>query len=124
MTTTRTERQPLRAGDLIFVDFDPIRGTEQAGTRPAIVISASELHETSRRAIVCPISRNVSPWPTKVYLPAGLPVAGAVLTDQVRAIDRQERIIRVIGAAPSDVLRAVRRRVAALLEFELNEPAE
>lgn len=114
--------KPLRPGDLILVDLDPTKGTEQAGQRPVIVVSAEALQATGRRAIVCPISRNTNPWPTKVELPAGLPVVGAVLADQIRPIDHEVRVLRRLGAAPPDVIAKVRAILAALLELETQRP--
>lgn len=121
-TIPRASLQPLRPGDLILVDFDPIKGTEQAGQRPAMVVSAEALQAAGRRAIVCPISRNTNPWPTKVELPAGLPIIGAVLADQVRTIDHEVRVLRRLGAAPPEVIAKVRAILAALLELEPQRP--
>ena len=78
-------------GALVWVDFRPHSGREQAGHRPALVISPRIYHERSRLAVVCPITSSLRPWPWKVVLPTGLPVSGAVLVDQVRAIDRDAR---------------------------------
>ena len=97
-----------------------MRGTEQDGTRPAIVISARGMHEFSRRALICPITRNRQPWPTKVMLPEGLGVQGAILVDQLRSIDRRERILRRLGRAPFDVLQEVHRRLAALIGMNIS----
>jgi len=115
--TIRDDR-PCGAGDLVLVELGPIRGTEQDGTRPALVISDHGMHEFSRRALICPITRNRQPWPTKVMLPEGLPVEGAVLVDQLRSIDRRERILRHLGTAPLEILQEVHRRLAALIGLE------
>lgn len=108
-----------KPGDIILMDFSPVRGSEQSGTRPALVISEPGMHEMTRRAIICPITRNVRPWPTKVFLPAGLATQGAVLVDQVRSIDRRERILRTLGQVPEPVLVLVRRKLAALTGIEV-----
>lgn len=102
------------------MDFGPVRGTEQDGTRPALVISERGMHEVTRRAIICPITRNTQPWPTKVPLPAGLGAEGAVLVDQVRSVDRDARILRTLGRAPDSVLLLVRRKLAALTGIEFS----
>jgi mRNA interferase MazF len=109
----------LRPGDIVLMDFAPTRGSEQAGTRPALVISQPGMHEITRRAVVCPITRNMRPWPTKVFLPQGLAAEGAVLVDQVRSIDRKERILRTLGQVPQPVLTQVRRKLAALIGIEV-----
>jgi mRNA interferase MazF len=65
--------------------------------------------------VVCPITSNKRPWPWKVVLPDGLAVSGAVLVDQVRAIDRAARRLRAAGAAPQTVVAEVQAKLAALL---------
>ena len=60
-----------RSGDLIWTDFDPTRGREQAGRRPALVVSASTFTENTGLAVVCPITSRIRPFPTSVVLPAG-----------------------------------------------------
>jgi mRNA interferase MazF len=109
----------VEGGDSVLADFSPVRGTEQDGTRPALVFSHRGMHEFSRRAFVCPITRNTEPWPTKVLLPAGLPASGAVLVDQMRSIDRAERILRTLGRVPDDILLNVRQRLAALAGIDI-----
>lgn len=118
MTMTRAEPE-CEAGDFVLVTLDPVRGTEQAGTRPALVISSSGMHAFSRRTIVCPITRNLRPWPTKVMIGEHGPVQGAVLVDQVRAVDRNERILRKLGSAPQDLLEKVHETLGALLGIPL-----
>jgi mRNA interferase MazF len=73
------------------------------------------MNAATRRVIVCPITGNTEPWPTKVPLPAGTPVRGAVLTDQIRSLDQRSRILRRLGTAPAEVLVAVRYQLARLL---------
>ena len=109
----------LQAGALVLVDLAPIRGTEQDGTRPALVVSVASMHEITRRAIVCPITRNKRPWPTKVMLPDGLSVEGAVLVDQIRAIDRASRILRSLGVVPAETLAEVRGVLAELIGIDV-----
>jgi mRNA interferase MazF len=109
-------------GDIVLMEFGPVRGTEQDATRPALVISVRGMHEISRRAIICPITRNTRPWPTKVLLPEGLVAQGAVLVDQVRSIDRSARILRRLGQVPDEIVLLVRRKLAALtgIEFQVS----
>lgn len=81
------------------------------------MVSNDEMHLLACRVIVCPITRNRDPWPTKVMLPAGLAAEGAVLVDQVRSIDRDARILRSLGFVPDVVLAEVRGRLATLLSL-------
>lgn len=105
----------LNAGDIVWVDFDPVVGTEQAGRRPAIVLSDQDYNKLYPRSIVCPITRNSTPWPTKVILPAGMRTGGAVLADQPRTVHREGRGFRFIEAASPDVLAQVRAIVGELI---------
>ena len=118
MTTIRAER-PLEPGDLVLVELGPVRGTEQDGRRPALVVLFAEMQTLTRRAVICPVTSNTDPWPTKVFLPEGLAVQGAVLTDQIRSIDRQGRILRRLGSVPESVLADVRHQLALILGLRI-----
>jgi mRNA interferase MazF len=104
------------AGDLIWTDFDPTRGREQAGRRPALVVSQAAFTENSGLAVVCPITSRVRPLPTSVVLPGGLPVSGEILTSHIRSIDTQARPVRYAGAAiGADVAQLVRAKLATFV---------
>src|SRR5438034_7726351 len=99
-------------GDLIWTDFDPTKGREQAGRRPALVVSPAVFTENTGLAIVCPITSRVRPFPTSVVLPSSLPVAGEILTSHIRSIDIQARPIRYAGlAVPDEIARLVRAKL-------------
>ena len=97
------------------MEFDPVVGSEQAGRRPALVLSSEALHRVSSRILICPITSNVEPWPTKVQIPPGCVVSGAVLADQARMVDHQRRHFRFIGRLPDDVTARVRERIVAFM---------
>ena len=103
-------------GDLVWLDFSPQAGREQAGRRPALVLSPREYHRRTPYAIVCPITSRVKGYPFEVELPPGLAVAGAVLADQIKSVDRHARRIEVAGRAPENVVTEVTLRATALLE--------
>lgn len=103
------------AGDLIWTDFDPTVGREQAGRRPALVVSPGAFTEHTGLAIVCPITSRVRPFPTSVVLPPDLPVSGEILISHLRSIDTQARPVRYAGARiPTETAQMVR---AKLLTF-------
>ncbi len=104
-------------GSLVWLHFSPQAGSEQAGRRPAIVLTRLAYHRRSRLAIVCPITSRERGWPTEVRLPAGLAVSGVVLVDHVRSVDRDARKMEVIGVAPGDVLDEIDARLAPLLSL-------
>ncbi len=105
----------LRAGDIAWVDLEPVRGSEQGGVRPAIVLTSQEFHELSNKATICPITRNPTTWPTKVPLPPTMKTRGFVLADQIRTVHRSERGFRFIETASDEVLEQVRAIVGELL---------
>ena len=104
------------AGDLIWTDFDPTKGREQAGRRPGLVVSSSVFSENTGLAVVCPITSHVRPFPTSVVLPSGLPIAGEVLTSHIRSIDTTARHIRYAGAKVSlEIAQLVRAKLNAFI---------
>jgi len=104
------------AGDLIWTDFDPRKGREQSGKRPALVISPLAFYRATLFAIVCPITSRVRPFPTSVVLPDNLPVTGEILTSHVRSIDTLARTIAFAGGRiPAGTLAEVRGKLAALI---------
>ncbi|MCJ2064958.1 type II toxin-antitoxin system PemK/MazF family toxin [Methylobacterium sp. J-088] len=117
MTTGHDPRELPEAGDLVWVDFRPTLGREQSGVRPALVLTTRDFHARNATAIVCPVTRNVDPWPTKIMLPQGLAISGAVLTDQIRNVDRAARGLRRIDRVSLETLDAVRQKLANLLGF-------
>ena len=86
----------FEAGDIVWTDLDPVLGTKQGGRRPALILSDRAFNLRDPRSIVCPITRNVSPWPTKVLLPEGLRTRGAVLVDQIHSLHLDLRGFRFI----------------------------
>ena len=106
---------PPNRGDLVWLDFDPQAGHEQAGRRPALVLSPRAYHQRTPYAIVCPIMQRVKGYPFEVVLPPGLAIGGAVLADQVKSVDRHARRIEVAGTAPDNVVAEVAAKVRALL---------
>lgn len=116
-TTTRGKKLP-EAGEVFWVDLGPDVGTEQTGRRPILVLSDRRLHAVSRRSLVCPITSNLKPWPTKVLLPPGCVVTGAALVDQARMIDREARALRYAGRLPEDVTALVIELLMAFMGRE------
>ncbi len=102
-------------GDLVWLDFNPQAGREQAGRRPALVLSPRAYHQKTAYAVVCPITSRAKGYPFEVVLPEGLAVVGAVLADQVKSVDRHVRRIEVAGRAPETVVEEVAAKLRALL---------
>jgi len=104
-------------GSLVWLEFSPQGGREQAGRRPGIVLTPEAYHQRSRLAIVCPITTRVRGWPMEVVLPFGLPISGVVLVDHVKSVDREARHMEVVGTAPGEVLDEINARLAPLLSL-------
>ncbi len=109
------------AGDLIKVDFRSGRssservGHEQAGWRPALVLSPRRYNKKTGLAVVVPVTNAIKGYPFEVDLPAGVKIGGTILSDAVRSIDWRERHAKYFEKAPAEVLRNVQARLAALL---------
>ncbi|WP_170565923.1 type II toxin-antitoxin system PemK/MazF family toxin [Ruegeria atlantica] len=84
-------------GRIVWVNFNPQKGHEQAGRRPALVISPAAYNGVSNCILVCPITSNTTPWPWKVMLPDSCDITGAVLVDQVKSIDAEARKVETTG---------------------------
>ena len=102
------------AGDLIWLNFDPQAGREQAGRRPALVLSPRRFNLKASVAYVCPITSKVKGYSTEVLLPAGQTVQGAILCEHLRSLDWQSRKSVFIGKVNDDVLQEVRDMVASI----------
>ena len=102
-------------GDLVWLSFDPQAGREQAGRRPALVLSPAAYNGRTRLALVCPITSQVKGYPFEVQLPPGLPITGVVLADHLWSIDWQARRADPIGVAPASVVDEVLERLSSLL---------
>lgn len=89
-------------GDLVWLAFDPQAGREQAGRRPAIVLSEARFNELTGFALVCPITNQSKDYAFEVLLPDLLPFSGVVLTDQMKCLDVKKRKIKIVGSIPVD----------------------
>lgn len=103
------------AGDLVWLDFHPQAGREQAGRRPAVVLSPAVYNQRAGLAVACPVTSRAKGYPFEVALPSGLPVSGVILADHVRSLDWRERRARRIARLPGAVMQEIRDRIAALL---------
>ena len=113
--TLKAEYVPER-GDAVWIALDPQAGHEQAGRRPALVLSPSAYNGRVGLALLCPITTQVKGYPFEVPLPAGLPVTGVVGADQVKSLDWRARKAARIAAVPKEIITQVVTRLQALLE--------
>jgi mRNA interferase MazF len=103
-------------GDLIKMDFGPGQaGHEEAGWRPALVVSPKNYNKKVGLALVVPITNQVKGYPFEVNLPSGLKIGGAILADAIKSIDWRARRARLHDKAPAGVMQQVQAKLAALL---------
>lgn len=88
--------------DVVFINFSPIKGHEQSGERPAIVISSKIFNQFTNMAVVCPISTNTKEFPTHYELQSCKRVKGAVLCEHLRSIDYIERKVKFVERCNSE----------------------
>lgn len=106
-------------GDLVWLQFTPGVGHEQAGHRPAVVISPGSYNRRVGLAICCPVTAQVKGYPFEVLLPHGLGIEGAILSDQVKSLDWRARRARRIGVLPAPVLRETIGKILTLVDPDL-----
>ncbi len=106
-------RAPER-GDAVWLTFTPQAGHEQAGRRPAVVVSPAAYNRKVGLALFCPITTRVKGYPFEVLLPEGLPVRGAVLSDQVKSLDWRARDAKPICTLPTDVMDEILAKLSTL----------
>ena len=104
-----------RRGDIVWLSFTPQAGHEQAGRRPALVLSPKSYNQKTSLALHCPITTVVKGYPFEVIIPADLKVSGAVLSDQVKSLDWRARKAELICRLPVAVTREVLGKVSTLI---------
>lgn len=102
------------AGDIVWVEFGSPLGHEQAGRRPALVVSPRRYNELSSLILVCPITRNTASWAFKVDIIDPDRIMGVVLVDQVRSIDHVARFTGRAGRVSDETLDRVYAVFAAM----------
>ncbi len=102
-------------GDAIWITLDPQAGREQAGRRPAVILSAIAYNKKVGLAILCPITNQVKGYPFEVLLPKGLAVTGIVLSDQVKSLDWRIRNAEFICTLPEATIIEVLQKLTTLL---------
>ncbi|PWH12837.1 MAG: endoribonuclease MazF [Anaerolineae bacterium] len=102
-------------GDIVWITFNPQAGHEQAGRRPALVLSPSAYNGKVGLAILCPITSQVKNYPFEVIIPDGLKISGAILSDQVKSLDWRARQAEFICKLPESSLDEVLQKLGTLI---------
>lgn len=115
----RTRYVPER-GDIVWLQFAPQAGHEQAGRRPALVVSPRSYNGKVGLALFCPITSQVKGYPFEVMLAPGGKTAGAILSDQLKSLDWRAREAKKFDTVSDSVLKDVLAKIAALVGWEGN----
>ncbi|MDO8444527.1 MAG: endoribonuclease MazF [Deltaproteobacteria bacterium] len=102
-------------GDIVWLTFNPRAGHEQAGRRPALVLSPAAYNKKVGLAIFCPVTNQVKGYPFEVSIPKGLKISGAILTDQVKSLDWKTRNVEFICEIPEEIIKTALKKLNTLL---------
>ena len=105
----------LDRGDVVWISMIPQMGHKQAGRRPALVLSPAAYNGKVGLVILCPITSQVKGYPFEVQLPRGLPVEGAILSDQAKSLDWKAREAEFVCRLPTDTVHEALLKLATLL---------
>lgn len=94
-------------GDIIFMDFNPTKGHEQSGKRPAVIVSINDYQRIMGMAIVCPITNNTKYFPSHILLDDRTNTTGSILCEHIKAVDLEKRNAQFIEKLPNDLLEEV-----------------
>ena len=109
------------SGDIVWIMFNPQTGHEQAGHRPALVLSPKAYNGKVGLAILCPITSQVKRYPFEVLIPDGLEINGAILSDQVKSLDWRARKAEFGCKLPSAAFNEVVQKLSALIRQQLQK---
>jgi len=105
-------------GDVVWISLNPQAGHEQAGRRPAVVVSPPAYNRKVGLALLCPITSQIKGYPFEVIIPQGLKLSGAVLSDQVKSLDWRARRAELICKLPKDTIVEVVQKLSTLVSLD------
>lgn len=105
-------------GDAVWITLNPQAGHEQAGRRPALVVSPASYNGKVGLAVLCPITSQVKGYPFEAMIPSGLKIGGVVLSDQVKSLDWRMRRAEFICKLPRETVSEVIDKLGALLSSD------
>jgi len=101
--------------DIVWLEFNPQAGHEQAGRRPALVVSPKAYNQKVGLALFCPITSQVKGYPFEVILPVEGSVTGVILSDQIKSLDWRVRNVERIASVSKDVFEEVLAKILTIL---------
>ena len=105
-----------KRGDIVWLSFTPQAGHEQAGHRPALVLSPESYNRKVGLALFCPITSQVKGYPFEVRVPHGSQVSGAILADQVKSLDWKARRATFCCKLPAEAVHDVLNKLGTLTD--------
>ena len=118
VATKRGEPYCPEAGDFVWINLSPTLGHEQAGRRPALVLSPRAYNRKTQLCIACPTTNQAKGYPFEVTIPSGSKLAGVVLADQVKNLDWRVRKAEFICKLPRKTTDEVLQKLGTLLADE------
>lgn len=103
-------------GDVVWLTLTPQAGHEQAGRRPAIVLSPKRYNGKVGLLLACPVTSRSKGYPFEVALPPGLRVSGVALSDQLKSLDWRAREAAFAARLPKDVVAEILEKATTLLQ--------
>ncbi len=109
-----TNRYIPDRGDIVYLDFDPTKGHEQRGHRPAFVLSPRIYNAKSSLALFMPITKQQKGYPFEILLPPELQTQGVILADQIKCLDWKARDVQFVESVPASVVEEVQAKIEPL----------
>ena len=105
-----------KRGDIVWLTFNPQAGHEQAGPRPALVLSPEAYNRKVGLALFCPITSHIKGYPFEVLVPPGSAVSGVILADQVKSLDWNARRAVFCCSLPTETVHEVLNKLGTLTD--------
>ncbi len=105
-------------GDVVWINMNPQAGHEQAGRRPAVVLSPYSYNAKVGLALFSPVTNQIKGYPFEVIIPEGFKVTGAILSDQVKSLDWKVRNAEFFDKIPESVTLEILTKFTTLLRID------
>ncbi|NJR14550.1 MAG: endoribonuclease MazF [Calothrix sp. CSU_2_0] len=102
-------------GDIVYLNFDPTKGHEQRGKRPAFTVSPAGYNSRTSLALFMPITSQQKGYPFEVILPEIMKISGVILTDQIKSLDWQARNAEFVEKASQNLIEEVQAKIEPLI---------
>lgn len=116
MGSASGERNMVNQGDIIWLEFNPQAGHEQAGHRPAVVVSNNIFNKVTGMAVVCPVTNTQKAFPLHIPLDARTKTTGMIACEHIKSLDIAARSFEHIERLPHDILDRVLEAVLSEIE--------